>query len=527
MPPESVLVVGAGPVGLVMAAELKRHGVPCQIIDQAPHPTDKSKALAIWSRTLEVFAAMGIVEPFLAAGVKNYQARIFAQGRQILDLDLGKIPSPYPCVLMLPQSQTEQILAQAGGVQVVRGVQLLGFTQDSQGVEVELRYPDQRQETYSCGWLVGCDGAHSTVRHCLGIDFPGSTFPADWYLADVAIEGRLPAGQLAFWGSTGVLAILAVRPGQFRLIANLDYLGPHTKPAPPTLEQMQAIVDQRGPTGLTLRDPTWLSSFRISERKVSTYSQGRVFLAGDAAHVHSPVGGQGMNTGIQDAYNLAWKLALVVKGQARADLLESYTQERSPVGDQVLRSARFLTYLATVRTPPLQSLRNHLVSLGSRQELIQRQIRARLSQVGVNYHHSSIVQGSGGGLRPGDRVPDVTLLDPGTNASCQLFDLFSHPQHHLLLLGQVQSWSNLHQLGQQIHRAYDSQIRPIFLLPGTPAKIPEFEFPVWLDPQQVVYRRCRVRQSALYLIRPDGYVGFSQQPATGGALQDYLDKIFA
>jgi len=212
-------------------------------------------------------------------------------------------------------------------------------------------------ESVSADWLLGCNGAHSMVRHAAGANFSGETIDSDWILADVHMQGYpFPDTEVAvYWHTDGAFVIFPIVPGRYRVIADLPIPGAEHPPTP-TLAEAQAIIDRPGPGGLVAFDPIWLAGFRINGRKVSSYRIGRAFLAGDAAHVHSPAGGQGLNTGMQDAFNLAWKLALVIRKTCPVRLLDSYRPERSAVGDHVLKLAGMLTAVGTLKNPVAQTL---------------------------------------------------------------------------------------------------------------------------------------------------------------------------
>jgi 2-polyprenyl-6-methoxyphenol hydroxylase-like FAD-dependent oxidoreductase len=416
---ESILVVGAGPVGMTMAMSLQRQGVAVRIIDKNAARTDKSKALVMWPRTLELLDIQGCAQPFIDAGVKGLGARIIADGRDLVHVSLTVARSIYKYALLIAQSETERLLeAQLAdlGVRVERMVELQTFAEDGNGVNASLRHDNGRVESVSTPYLIGCDGAHSTVRNGVAAPFAGATLPSDWLLGDMLIDGPLAQDELTMcWTQAGILALFPMGGARFRMIADTGLATTEVNP-PPTLAELQVILDRRGPAGLRGRDPYWLSRFRINERKVKDYRYGRVFIAGDAAHIHSPAGGQGMNTGMQDAFNLAWKLAMVCKGNANATLLDSYSVERSAIGDQVLRNAGRMTEVAMLRNPLLQELRNLVAStvVGHVPAVRQRMVDA-LTEVDLHYPNSPLTQtprGSSGHPGAGNRARDIALTEP-------------------------------------------------------------------------------------------------------------------
>jgi 2-polyprenyl-6-methoxyphenol hydroxylase-like FAD-dependent oxidoreductase len=387
------LIIGAGPVGLTMATELRRYGIELRIVDKSASRTDKSKALVLWSRSLELIERMGCVDRFLAAGVPAHGARISNGSKLIGEITFDEVKSRYPFALMIPQSETERLLEEkleGFGTKVERLTELSSFSARADGVTANLSNAKGKDERVEADWLIGCDGAHSAVRHGLGMAFEGSTEPSDFALADLWLEGLNPDKLDVFWHARGILAFFPIVGDRYRVVADLGPSKTATSPVDPTLEKMQRLVDERGPGNIRLHDPYWLAAFRINERKVKDYRRGRVFLAGDAAHIHSPAGGQGMNTGMQDAFNLAWKLAMVVHGEAKASLLESYSAERSAVGDLVLRNATALTDVALLRNPVAQTLRNFAAKILLGLSQVQHRISAAMSELEIAYPDSPL-----------------------------------------------------------------------------------------------------------------------------------------
>ncbi|HEX4413276.1 MAG TPA: FAD-dependent monooxygenase [Lacipirellulaceae bacterium] len=535
-----VLIVGAGPVGLTMAAALDHHGLKCRIIDKAPAPSDKSKALVVWSRTLELLDRLQLADTFVAAGMKADGASMYANGERLMHISLTGVDSPFGFPLMLPQNETERLLAEylaKRGVTVQRQIELLSFGEQPDGVAGNLRHADGSEESFTVPWLIGCDGAHSTVRHGLGLQFTGSAEPNDWFLADIHVRGPLAKNELSiYWHEKGVLVFFPIDGVRFRVIADLGTAANTGSPPDPTLAQVQAKIDERGPGGLTIMDPVWLAGFRINERKVTDYRRGRVMLAGDAAHIHSPAGGQGMNTGMQDAFNLAWKLALVQRGQGqREPLLESYSKERSAVGDQVLKGAALVTLSATLRNPIAQYLRNHIAPIVSSFGFVQDRLKNMLCELAINYRHGPLTAESWPrhltGLAAGDRLPDAPLTSLAAAKTTTLFAELHGTEHTLLLMPDSQgeqAAARLASIAVSVRATYPNLIAPWFLLkpsgdpPSANSTLDESRIPTWFDRDSKLHEKLNVSGPALVLIRPDGYIGYRCQPADGDELNQHL-----
>ncbi|MBV9489133.1 MAG: FAD-dependent monooxygenase [Verrucomicrobia bacterium] len=490
-----VLIVGAGPVGLTMACELARYGLSVRIVDQNTQRTDKSKAIVVWARTLELLDRMGpgVTQRFLDAGLQVESTNITANGEQIAQVNLSSVDTPYPFVLLLPQSETERLLEEhlAGlGRKVERRVTLKTFEQGSSLVTCTLAHADGSEENVEASWLLGCDGAHSRVRHQLGMSFEGSTLLNEWILADVHISGRqgAPAIQI-YWHAEGVLALFPLGGTRYRVIADVGesastHMGEHRKP---TLEEVQRILDVRGPKGLAASDPVWLSGFTINDRKVADYRAGRVFLAGDAAHVHSPAGGQGMNTGMHDAFNLAWKLALVSRGLCAAEpLLGSYSAERSAVAKLVLEATGRATTMAVLKGEAKQWMRNHMAAALLGLAPVQHMMANLLSEIAVGYPHSPLNSSHGfahAGPAPGQRAPIPSGDQPVGEGATPRFALFAAGDEALASVAR--------------------------------------EFADLLEPAL----RAPYAAKGAWLVRPDGYVALRAQSDDAHAIRNYLRTL--
>ncbi len=533
----AALVVGAGPVGLTLAAHLQHHGIACRIIDRAPNPSDKSKALVLWGRSLEMLDDLGIAENFLRAGMFLNSSHLHSGARSLARIYFTLEGTEYPRPLMLAQSETERLLTehlQRVGITVERPVELTSFTDQGNQVVATLRHADGREEQVSCNWLLGCDGAHSTVRHGLRLEFTGEPDPNDFILADCRVEGPLPLDELSlFWHHKGVLAFFPFAAGRCRIIADMGTAQTTGHPPDPSLSDVQNIVNERGPAGVRLSEPHWLAGFRVHERKVAEYRRGRVFLAGDAAHIHSPAGGQGMNTGMQDAWNLAWKVALVHKDCARPSLLDSYSIERSAVGEMVLCNATRLTKVATLRNPIGQFFRNRLVEVLGHLPAFRRNFVRDLTEMSIHYPRSPLNAESGGNwasgsIRPGDRYPETRLREPKTGREQRLLLLLRGPQHNLLLLpavGETGSLTGVGDIRRQVEETYRDLIRVHLIVSGDSMPTDNAGFSsVWLDPGGSVRQALGARETAVALVRPDGYLGYRGQPASWENLHQCLDR---
>lgn len=552
------LVVGAGPVGLTMACELRRHGLTCRIIDKNDGPSIWSKAQVIHARTLECFQDIGVVDEVLARGRAVSNARIMTPGLQaVARVELGNIDSPYPYFMSLSQRETELLLAEHlekhHGVRIERNVTLEGFSQDASGVHAKLGHIDGSTEELQVPWLFGCDGAHSTVRKTLGLPFEGSTYEQRVIQADVRVDFPLAVHDdeiAVFLGPEGMLAFFPL-PGEhrYRMLTFVDT----GDERPVELDTFKALLAERGPNGSEVSDPKWMVDFRIHCRLVARYRVGRVFLSGDAAHIHSPAGGQGMNMGIQDAYNLAWKVALVQRGKAKDILVDSYEVERRPIAESVLRttdaSTKGFTGVLTLKNPIAVGIRNHLMNFVSSLDVVKQRTGRSMSQIEIGYPKSPIVGqdqaslwsvGMGGsaehpglsdwvhfgdGPAPGARVPDLPVTEK------TLFEILRGPHFTLFCFdGAASTEEGYHRMGQiiaQTRERLGDAIQAFVVVPrDTRPEALGADVPVLFDAAGEMHRHFGARSESLYLIRPDGYVAYRCQPADEHRFSAYLDRLF-
>ncbi|WP_142214601.1 FAD-dependent monooxygenase [Streptomyces sp. SLBN-118] len=443
--PLDVLVVGAGPTGLALAAQLRAYGTRFRIIDRSLDRARESRALAIQPRTLEALAGFGVTDELVARGNRAVQLRLHAPGRVLrLPLfDIGLADTPYPYLLFLSQAETEAVLGghlAERGVAVERGTVLRDLSPQGAYVTCRLSHGDGEPETVRARFVVGCDGAHSTVRGLAGIGFAGSAYPQTFLLADLEVDGLERGAAHACLSEAGLLLFFPLEtPATWRMLAMSP---PDAPDEEVSLEQLQVITDRYAGAvggGLRLRDAVWMTRFRLQKRGAAHYRAGCVFLAGDAVHVHSPAGAQGMNTGIQDALNLGWKLALTCRGAAPDRLLDTYESERAPVGRNVLRFTDRAFRIATSRNPVIRRARTRLaprlMPLGLRFTTLRARGFRTLAELAIHYRRGPLTEEGNrhprGGPRAGDRLPD---------APAGLQALTSPPGYHVLLCGPREVW---------------------------------------------------------------------------------------
>jgi 2-polyprenyl-6-methoxyphenol hydroxylase-like FAD-dependent oxidoreductase len=434
-----VLVVGAGPVGLMAANELARRGVSTRIIDRSAHRSPHSQALVVHARTLEILDLAGLAEAFVRRGypAPGLNVGLGGSGGDVA-VDLQVVDSRYPFMLVLPQRETESILTDAlkcHGVEVEWACALESVTQSQNSVVATVRRGDGGYERIHAQYLIGCDGAHSTVRKQLDIPFRGKQHSESVLIGDVRVDASFTRTRITnFTGPRGFVSILPFLGDYVRVFAVDFSQQNHGRSEEVTLAELQSAVDSIAPQLIPLRDPAWLTRYVAPSRHVSTTRCGRCFLAGDAAHAHSPAGGQGMNTGLQDAANLCWKLATVLGGRADASILDTYDAERRPVHEKVLVQTDRMFRTFVVRGRMRRQVRSAIARILVPRRRIQRLLAESLSGIAVNYRHTATptADGDASTLRAGDRIPDVQLWRAGQGL-VRLYDAIGEPGPTLIV----------------------------------------------------------------------------------------------
>ena len=419
-----VLIVGAGPVGLFLANECARRGLRYRIIETRASQSEHSKALAIFPRTLEIFDMAGLASPFLEAANRVTSVAVVSHGRTLANMRFAPQQSPYPFVAMVPQNVTERLLVEqlqrAGGA-VEYETRFVSADEQDDHVNVTMERNGEALKLRT-SFVVGCDGAHSAVRHLLKLPFEGAEYSDTFILADLETDQSLPADQLQLCPSElGPVAIFPMSATRRRIVASVKI----TEGDAPSLDLVRRILAERAPSGLEARALHWSSYFRIHHRQVGHLRVGRFFIAGDAAHIHSPFGGQGMNTGLHDVWNLVWKLDLALHGHGSQELLESYSAERRPVIKNVIETTHFLTKALGTPSKLAQSLRDAVIPMVSRLAPFQHAFVQRLSELGIHYHGSPIVEGAGeryldDSMRGGNGIRSRFLLVVASDADASI-----------------------------------------------------------------------------------------------------------
>ncbi|GAB4510910.1 MAG: FAD-dependent monooxygenase [Sulfuricaulis sp.] len=509
-----VLIVGAGPTGLMLANQLGRRGIQALIIDRHSGPAQQTRAMAVHARTLEIYSKLGIAERALELGQRGNGANMWAGGKRRARIplgDIGKSISPFPFVLMLGQDDNERIMGdhlRHWGMAVQWNTELIALEQQTGHVTATLKLADGSTRRVTAAYVAGCDGGHSTVRELNGIGFPGEPYEHVFFVADTEATGPMVKEELNVYlwrdgfhlffpmRGTDRWRVIGILPRHLRERNNLSFD-----------DAMPAIRQEAG-ADLSFKSCSWFSTYRIHHRRAERFRDRRCFLLGDAAHVHSPMGGQGMNTGLQDAYNLAWKLALVVLGRADTALLDSYEAERLPVAQRLLdttdRAFRLVVSDAWIAGIFRRRIIARIAAFVMTREWARKLAFRTLSQTGIHYRNSPLSQNLAGlpndAPRAGDRFPWLRLRFQANGPVEDLFQKLDDTCFNLIVIGQPAPSELMsgpgdllrtHVIPDDAHNARE--------LAGAHIPLPAF-----------------------YLLRPDGHVGLAGIRLEAAAVTHYL-----
>ena len=508
-----VLIVGAGPTGLMLANQLARRGVRPLIVDRHSGPAQQSRAMAVQARTMEIYSKMGIMDQALALGARGAGANMWASGKWTARIpigDIGSSMSPFPYILMLGQDDNERIMGAKlhdCGVDVQWNTELVAFEQHPDHVDVTLKGPDGTTRRIRAAWVAGCDGSRSPVRELSGITFPGAPYEHVFFVADTEATGSMKQGELNVYLWRDGFHLFFPMRGQdrWRVIGILP--ADMRKRDDLTFEELVPEIRREAGADLAFKACSWFSTYRIHHRAAARFRDRRCFLLGDAAHIHSPAGAQGMNTGLQDAYNLAWKLALVVKGEAHASLLDTYEQERLPVAKRLLRTTDRMFQVIVAdgwfgklfRTKILA----RIAAFAMTRERVRRLAFRTISQIGIRYRKSPLSQTLAGlpegAPVAGDRFPWIQVKLRADGPAEDLYQKLDDTRFSLLVIGQPAPAA---QGPGDLLRTHS--------IPADPANDRELA-------------RAGISGPAYFLLRPDGYIGLA-----GGRLDaDAVYRYFA
>jgi 2-polyprenyl-6-methoxyphenol hydroxylase-like FAD-dependent oxidoreductase len=497
---DPVLIVGAGPTGLVLALWLTHLGVPVRIIDKSAGPGETSRAMGVQAHTLEYYQQIGIAKDVIAGGIIIKDMCFFSHRQQIATAHVGEMGvglSPFPYMLSYPQDDHEKLLITylaKLGVSVERNTELIGMQQDDHSVQATLQ-SNNKTETVKILYLCGCDGARSFVRTTLNLGFPGGTYSQIFYVADIVASGEVQQGKMQMCLSReDFTLIIPVRSsGSYRLIG----IVPSDNKTINQIEFKDVEASVHRNATIEIKKLNWFSTYHVHHRVAEHFQVGRIFLLGDAGHIHSPAGGQGMNTGISDAINLAWKLAAVLQNRSKPDLLESYEIERIIFARKLVSTTDKVFQLMTNKGVFGFLWRSiflpFVAPIALKFKATGRTLFKLISQIEINYRKSLLSQGQVGKLKGGDRLPWVAFEGVDNFAPLQSIDWQVH------VYGTIQSE---------------------FKYSLAAAKMPLHEF-IWNENFQLK----GLKRDAVYLIRPDGYIGLAQEKQDAVALQTYLTEF--
>ena len=507
-----VIIIGAGPTGLSLACQFIRYGIDFVVVEKNESFTRFSKAIGVQARTLEIYDQIGLAQPAIKEGEITEMIRLLEGGEVRGEMHLGnfgKDLSQFPYLLMLEQSKNEELLykyVRAHGRDVRWNTELEIFTQDENGVTAQIKTAAGESQTVTAKYLVGCDGASSPVRHRLGLTFEGSTFERLFYVADARVDWELPHNSLHVCLAREVFTAFFPMKGEnrYRIVGTF----PESKNAEQgevLYEEIEQQIKDEAKLSLEISDVRWFSLYRVHSRRVNKFSEGRCFLAGDSAHIHSPTGAQGMNTGIGDAYNLAWKLALVIKGVAAESILDTYNEERLANAKRLLESTdRIFEFaagsnwlLGLIRTTIFPTVAGYVTSI----EPIRKRFFPLISQIGITYRDHSLSQHTSDesdDVKAGDRLPYFLLNGRS------IFDRLNEAKFHLLVFSNGEHDSLCEEFQSVFGHVADCHVVPV------DARVRE------------IFEK---KDDFIVFLRPDNHIAFISSEMSSNAARDYLNAL--
>lgn len=518
-----VLIVGAGPTGLMMGCELARHGIPFRIIDKNPARTLSSNATWIQTLTLELLDHIGIADNFLKISNICHAINLYINGKSLVKIPLKYIESLYQFILMLPQSETERLLIQhleKLKFKVERSAELIDVKQNKNTVKSIIRHADGSTETIVSNYLIACDGANSTVREKNKIFFPGEDLTEQFVVSDAEIDSYMSKDEVhIFFSKNEIFGAFPLGDNRYRITANLHL--PVTRKIY-TNHEIIEMAQERAYGTYYVKSVSWVSMFWIHGKVIKKMRDRLIFFAGDAAHIHSPAGGQGMNTGLQDAYNLAWKLALYIKGNAKPSILKSYHAERYPVVNNIVKQTNHYTKMAISDKKFLEKLKQFAKNISKDKTKLTKKIGMNLTQLDIQYKNSSIINYkntvSVQSPRPGQHAPNVVI-----NESSCLYDYLRNCQHNILLFTANAGQNKLKkiiELQNWLKQNYPDLIKTQI--------ISEVELDladIIFDAKRTVHERYHIKTPSIYIIRPDNYIAYCSKNGDPSSLKKFLKKF--
>lgn len=528
----AVLIVGAGPSGLTMAVELHRHNIPFRIIDSAIKPVPTSNALAVQPRTLELWDDEEILSEALQRGIPINKLVLYDHNQMLGEVELHLLETLYPFVLALPQHETERLLLnylQKHNIKVEMLTKLVNFSRIKNKIEVHLKDNDNQEEKLVTSWLIACDGAHSTVRRLANLPFQGKELPAHFIMCDAKLKSPFTKNQATgFLNKKGPLFFIPFNSTYTRILAEVTKDPVLSKEIPPTFDHFVKILNERCPFDITIENIIWSSRFSIHERIIDNFQHENIFFVGDSAHLHSPAGGQGMNTGIQDAYNLGWKLAYVLKGYSPLSLLETFNQERYPVAKDVLKRSTLLTDIVAVHNKLLYLIRNKILSFLFNYTKLPRKFATINSELSINYKTSSITK-------------ECLKKEPGPKAGEQMIDCYVNNSTDSLLSYvrgtapcllfftgiQCQPYPrNIIPIIEKLSQDYKQLFNYVLVSVSCPQLQKPAQLKLIVDRTKTIHQKYQATSPVVYFIRPDKYIGFRGSLSEENKLFSYIEKLF-